>query len=526
MFYLIPNWEKDSLNLDYDVILNYALMLEENDEPYVLVTDTFSPFLPYQLNRFNLLHSCYFQTFDAIQGVSSHLGKPLALEDLPELDGLERIYSPSGIILAKDGVKVAFAEMFADQFLQKITYFSNENQRIDQFDARGFLARRQFLLDSKLQKEVLYDPTGEAVLNIDYTAADQVTILAHSKRFDKTKYTRMDDLKLEVLEKYFAKESNQPRIITAIGPENKEVTKKLNQNYQLALAFNDTDYHNRDLMKAALALNAPMLLPSSNIATQVQQISGNNPANLQVVSPYTTKLDLGNSNSNDTQIILWYIRSMDSKRFAKMAVPVIQMIVADEDLALTIDTPAQAIFNSSQALIKQAIENFFQISLDSEDFQWVQHYLQQKARHLVTVGLAKEAKMRKQKSNWKRLIKAAETVDRIRVQGNSSVDFYDYEFNRIRVLVDLSQVPDTYLQVKAISAGIPQINHVATQFVKNYQNGIVIKEDDKLVAALQYFVHTLKNWNQALVDNVKEISAFSGAANIKKLKSIFKDGGA
>ena len=68
-----------------------------------------------------------------------------------------------------------------------------------------------------------------------------------------------------------------------------------------------------------------------------------------------------------------------------------------------------------------------------------------------------------------------------------------------RLLVDMRNVPELYLQITAISVGIPQIVRMRTEFVEHGRNGIVLKELKKLPEALDYYLVGLSNWNEAMV---------------------------
>ena len=68
-----------------------------------------------------------------------------------------------------------------------------------------------------------------------------------------------------------------------------------------------------------------------------------------------------------------------------------------------------------------------------------------------------------------------------------------------RLLVDVRTVPELYLQIMAISMGIPQIVRTRTEFVEHGRNGIVLKRAIKLPSALRYYLNGFKNWNKAMV---------------------------
>lgn len=67
------------------------------------------------------------------------------------------------------------------------------------------------------------------------------------------------------------------------------------------------------------------------------------------------------------------------------------------------------------------------------------------------------------------------------------------------LLVDLRNVPEQYLQINAISFGIPQIVRRRTDFIEHGGNGIVLDGLERLPKALDYYLNGLKHWNEAKV---------------------------
>lgn len=87
-----------------------------------------------------------------------------------------------------------------------------------------------------------------------------------------------------------------------------------------------------------------------------------------------------------------------------------------------------------------------------------------------------------------------------------------------RVIVDLRPEPDLYTQIAGISAGLPQINSVETEFVEHLKNGYVVEEAAGLLIALDYYLTGLANWNQALVYAVQKIEAYTGGQLVQRIK--------
>ena len=67
-----------------------------------------------------------------------------------------------------------------------------------------------------------------------------------------------------------------------------------------------------------------------------------------------------------------------------------------------------------------------------------------------------------------------------------------------RLIVDLSKEPNRYTQIAGISAGIPQINRVASEYVTHQENGYILKHlsDFEKGALPTYLGPVWNNWNR------------------------------
>ena len=69
-----------------------------------------------------------------------------------------------------------------------------------------------------------------------------------------------------------------------------------------------------------------------------------------------------------------------------------------------------------------------------------------------------------------------------------------------RVIVDIRDIPELYLQISSVSMGVPQIVRTATEFVENRKNGWVVQSIDEIADALQHYLDGVANWNEAVVN--------------------------
>ncbi len=66
-----------------------------------------------------------------------------------------------------------------------------------------------------------------------------------------------------------------------------------------------------------------------------------------------------------------------------------------------------------------------------------------------------------------------------------------------RVVIDVSDVSDLFLQISALSMGIPQIVKHTSEYVQDGGNGRRLTDIGSLKGILSYYLDTLKHWNEA-----------------------------
>ena len=89
-----------------------------------------------------------------------------------------------------------------------------------------------------------------------------------------------------------------------------------------------------------------------------------------------------------------------------------------------------------------------------------------------------------------------------------------------RILLDLDREPELYLQVLAVSMGVPQICKVATEFLQPGNNGALLEQIDNLPIVLDYYLKSLKNWNRAHILSYEVGKQYSTDVLLKKWKEV------
>ena len=91
-----------------------------------------------------------------------------------------------------------------------------------------------------------------------------------------------------------------------------------------------------------------------------------------------------------------------------------------------------------------------------------------------------------------------------------------------RLLMDMRRVPELYLQIMALSVGIPQAVRTKTQFVRQGRNGIVLGEAGQIPAVLRYYLDSLANWNYAKVCSYKVGKQYTANVLMEKWKEVIE----
>ena len=68
-----------------------------------------------------------------------------------------------------------------------------------------------------------------------------------------------------------------------------------------------------------------------------------------------------------------------------------------------------------------------------------------------------------------------------------------------RILVDLADAPDLFLQISCVGMGIPQILRNANDYIRPGKNGRINRDISRLGEDLRYYLESLSNWNQAAI---------------------------
>ncbi|MGT2741975.1 accessory Sec system protein Asp1 [Streptococcus plurextorum] len=525
MYYLVPSWygkerpyyQESPLwfrvfeRMSFDDTINHYQIFKRGGEETCLLTFTYQPQLRYFFHKQDMVGARYWSFFDDIQNITATETKAIDYQKLKWEKGISFIYNPFTVIaVVEDEVRarIHFAE---NGNLLLIEWLEEGSQRYTYlFDDRGFLSSIIYF-DEKQNKthQDYLNPRGVWQIR-EFFTGDEESIIVNpdaDKRFEKEAYTSWKELLEERLRKFKVKYvSEADSFIVAANVEHNDFLLKLFAKSSMAFSFFGGREDLGDLEAWIPTLvNAKLLIVDTESSEQTlrQYISKvNHPEMLDKVSrisPFDTRLRLGHSQYIKELLLYFFIDNIPRTELYQAISLLLPLMARQEKLQLKLVT-----FETSNNL--QEIEKVIREQI-------ITHYPIE--QFMVPVEEEDENKVDQPTEM---------TFKSIFLERFSNENHIIAALDKARLIIDLGLVPDPYTQIAGISAGVPQINRVKTEYVDHLKNGWVLEDLDKLPEAISYYVDGLANWNAALVYAVQKMSDYTSGRILAEWKNLLNKG--
>ncbi|KXT77735.1 accessory Sec system protein Asp1 [Streptococcus sp. DD13] len=500
-----PLWYRMRQTVEFDESIHQLRIFQSTGKEHALIIPHYFPQLRYFLHRQDLLETECLSIFDQIQGVHQEdLPLPLQLDDFSWGSFVTFLYSPFHIMVMKAGQQVGVIDLGPDGNILTVTYQKDGVIRSVQYlDDRGFISSIVYYQEGQPHFQDYLHTNGEWVLRERRDEGHRSVYVnpVFASDFQKTHYPTMGDLINEKMAQLLQEACQEgDRLVVAAHAANEpflhpqlEGTKKI-LSFHVGRDFVEqedpaferscqlVDVILTDQLKGKEGLQARFPL----VADKVHHIAS-----------YDTRLRLGNSQQHKESKVFVYQRAdqvpADEELVALLkevaANPLVELVFAfynaDQgrlsDLEARLVHLAESQFDpgSLQAGMSPDPSAFGENELPDEDLEGEVGY----------------------RFSVKNFLSEVEIIQ---------------ELDETRLIVDLGVEPDLYTQIAGISAGIPQINQVASEYVDHLKNGYVIEELDELCVAFGHYLSKLKPWNEALIYAVQKIRENTGQRVIEK----------
>ena len=529
MIYLIPNWKQTDNNLENERVLNITKLFTESDEQYKLFLLNHLPFLRYKAQEHSLLFTSYWRAYDVIQNISVSDGHPLSFEDLSFPSDIETIYTPFGIVLFRKNRKYGEVKFNKYGCIEGVKYFKEDHNYFEYYDDRGFLSLIEHMTKQNVvTRREYFNEYGEKTLTEILDGNPEIIIEeAGNESLKKKIFYTMDEVIAEVLKIELQQiPDDNKKIIATTDNDILKVTQFIQDEEELVRIVSDDDAlqaYDRKLFIKSMKKAAYVVTDTKAKSQELLKVKKANPelANIEIttIPMFNTELALGMSNSIAQLIIYWRVEQLTDFLLEANQV-FIKNLIDQTKYSLIVEVSSRLDQSKLQEHQKEIIDSYFDVDSESDDFKKVAHFIE--AKRIKRLYKADELAIEdiRKTDSWKNLVKAINVYNRIEFRVQPTLLSIKNDFHKARLYVDINEKYNLQMQSLAISAGIPQITKVKTDFIEDKKNGAVVRRISELEPALTFFLQNLSNWNNALVKNISVIEDFSPQIILEKWRDV------
>lgn len=496
-------WHHKKSEYEFDDTINQIRVFRTAGENIGIMCLSYMPCLRHFLHRQCIYPTEYWSVFDEMQGIAFHNPSTLSYLDLEWPHNVEWIYTQKDVRAYVNGGLHAIVEFYRDGGLCWIDYYQKEEiKRRDIYDDRGFCSSSLYFFQEKPVKREYLGVYGDSRFS-ENLVNGEITISQEDRhRFKKCRYESLSEVIAEKIKEWLAKVEESTIILAADHLHNQIIMDGC-RHQTIVLSFfeeryclNDKEKLKKDTARVAFAVTdterSARILRESEIECDVYDIS-----------PFDTRLPLGESQTIREQRIFMPVDGLVKELLEKALRQIFDYMHEHEEVYLMLGVNADD--DENNQMIAETAGKMLNKLEYSE----------------ITYGRLFEEYMEIEPDEKQQL----RQENRIRVQictYSTENDLIDI-LSRARLVVDVRDQPDLYLQIAGISSGIPQVNYRFTRYVEHQKNGFIIQNIDHVTEALEYYLSTLSNWNEALVYCVQTASQYAGGALVEKWRTLLSN---
>lgn len=527
MLYFIPAWYlnnewKENEQFWYrrrtqtetdDTVKQIQLFQRNSICEYQILLLSYAPNFRHFLHRQSAFRVPYWSVFDAIQEVRRKKQAVLSFHNLNWPRDTEFIYTPFSVIAMRGNARYAQIE-FGEygNLIQVDLYQNGQINRKNIYDDRGFVsctsvyengqrAYDQYLTEKGVWK-LCHFADGHIVVN---PRSDKYLIRTRKGEeeipFFKKVYASMEEVIEEVFASYLQTTRDADIFCAAAhGQHLALLGRLLSGRRSIFSLFRDRIQIDSNNMALQILSQGDYIITDSedNLNNLLIQSCLTSTAKVNI-PPYDTRIDTGISQQLHVQKILLPVDRLPAETLETAIKYLAAYLEKNQDARVHLFT-RNAAFDREESLLRQVSgilesggyppgwarkenTNKFEFLLDEED-------------HIPILFIVEQC------------------VDELSV--NKCV-------REQRLLVDLADTPDLFLQISCVSMGIPQILKTATQYMHHGKNGRINRDLSELGEDLRYYLENLGNWNQAMVESYKLGKTHTAQYLIEKWKEVISN---
>lgn len=529
MFYFIPAWysenewkEKEQFwytrrtQTETDDTVKQIQLFQRNSIcEYQILLLSHTPNFRHFLHRQGIFRVHYWSVFDAIQEVQRKKQAVLSFHNLNWPKGVEFVYTPFSVLVMLNQERYAQIE-FGEYGnpIQIDLYRNGQISRKNIYDDRGFIsctsiyengnrAYEQYLTETGVWKlchfadgHVAVNPRSNHYRIVTEDVEDQIAFL-------KDTYSSMEEVLEEVFRSYLLNTGNRDVFCVAAHEQHLAVLDRLLADKKTILSVFE-----RRLSIEGNKETQRILSRGDCIVTDSEEnlkiVSGQKELERVVkanISPYDTRMDRGISQQLRVQKILFPVDHLTEETLKKAVEQLASYLTENKDARVHLFT-RNANYDWDNVLLRRISE-----ILRSKGYPsgWARKENPNKFEFLLD-----------EEDQLPILFVVEQCIDAL--SANKCV-------REQRVLVDLADMPDLFLQISCVSMGIPQILRTATEYMRPGRNGRINRDLSRLTEDLRYYLENLSNWNEAMIQSYELGKGHTAQSLIEQWKEVIANVG-
>ncbi|MFR0514747.1 accessory Sec system protein Asp1 [Limosilactobacillus mucosae] len=503
MKYFVPAWKNELDDwafavdhLKFDDAINNLKIFMRNDAQCGAIVSEYVPQLTAQLNEAGLAPDTLLTVFDLVQGVGDTQARQIL--DLPDFNwprGTWFEYDPFRVVAYCDDQKIAQVIFNARGQILRIERFEHGRHFQDLImDSRGWVSCLQnYDEQAQLIERLFLNPAGS--WRVKERVADGRVFVNpwFAKDFTRAEYqdrqALIDDFLPQLIKQNLDVKQDEI-IFTAADQQRAKLS--FFKSFKTAVVISRWHAFANFLPRLG-DFTGKLVTDSAAVDARVHELLGDDRETL-LLPIFSAQFHLGHSQEQLEQTILLVVNDLTSAELRD----VLARLLARLD---------QARFNENLKLVS------YDDDLLSHAEEIIKEFAQDRYPLVMLNPTPEQLKPNAdvQDADLTPDMEDLQTAQPIPINTKRITRPKDLLtiLDTTRVLVDLSAAPDDFIQMAAVSVGVPQINRAASELVTHQQNGLRIKQLSQLDQALDYYLGSMKHWNEALVSSVALINRYS-----------------
>lgn len=505
------DWYHSKRDSRFDDTINQIRLFQQAEEKLEIIVTNYSPYLRYFLHRQDIFEVPYWSVFDQIQGFTEEPSLPskmLTLLDFQWPKGTIPLYHSKSILMYKENQVYANIQIGSEGYIQKIDYF-NEGvvEKTSIIDDRGFVSSEivyrsgEPLYQDYLNREGVWQvrewfQRQENPIRIN-PEAEQFELLSSCKT--------MRQLVQEILSLKIKSIEKEDSLVVAASSTNHQLlsNQHLPQNTIYSF-FRDKGDDLEQVSLEEISQQAKFIV--TDTLEQKELLDEKIPNHQVICIPtFDTRLKLNLSQRvKEHKVFLSIGEYLKQEVFCDILELLCDALCEDDSLELLLGAP----FSDKQKIMALYEEMKKWIATKEE---WVEKIRLQhpfpEPQSLFVADMDVEEEEEPLRENCL-IVSVGTEEDLIK------------ELTYVRLIIDVGDKTDYFLQIAGISAGIPMILTRDSPYIEHKKNGYILRELEDVWKALEYYLSNLVTWNTSLVYSVQKIVENTDKRIIRRWKEL------